>query len=149
MPQSFTSLKCHLIVSTKGRKRILAQDFSPRLRRCLEKILVGQRCESIQIGGDDDHLHLLVGLHPSVSVAGIVRSVKSSSSGWIRRNFPQLRFPGWQKGYAGFTVSLSQVESVRTYIRNQREHHRKMTFEEEVRSLMKKIRIEINDDFFE
>lgn len=149
MPQSFTSLKCHIIFSTRGRKRALDRKYFCRLRKCLQKILVGQRCQLVEMGGDDDHLHLLVGLHPSASVANVVRSLKSSSSGWIGRNFGELKFPGWQKGYAAFSVSPSQIDGVRSYIQNQREHHRKMSFEEEVRRLMKKIGVEIRDDFFE
>ena len=149
MPQSFTSLKCHIIFKTRGRKRAPDSQALRRLRRSLQKILEGQRCHAVEMGGEDDHLHLLVGLHPSVSVANVVRSLKSSSSGWIGRNFGQLKFPGWQKGYAAFSVSPSQIEGVRSYIQNQREHHRKMSFEEEVRRLMKKIGVEIRDDFFE
>lgn len=84
-----------------------------------------------------DHVHLLVKLSPNKSIADVLRELKADSSGWIHKEFPALQAFSWQLGYAAFTVSESQVERVRQYIRNQKHHHRKVTFQDELLSLLR------------
>ena len=84
-----------------------------------------------------DHVHVLAKLTQDKSVAEVLRDLKADSSGWVHANFPSLKIFKWQLGYAAFTVSESQVARVRRYIRNQKEHHRKLTFQEELVSLLR------------
>jgi REP element-mobilizing transposase RayT len=87
----------------------------------------------VEIGGVEDHVHILAKLHPTIAISDCLEKLKSNSSKWaksVKRSF------GWQGGYAAFTVSESQIERVRQYIQNQREHHRKSSFEEELRMLL-------------
>src|SRR5690606_14606787 len=85
-------------------------------------------------GGSEDHVHLLVSLHPSAAPAEMVRAVKANSSRWMRE---AVRRPfAWQAGYGGFSVSASNADAVRRYIRSQAEHHRTMTFQEEFLALL-------------
>ncbi len=98
-------------------------------------------------GGVDDHVHLLCDLHPAVAVSDFVRSVKSTSSGWMHRGFSQLKDFAWQQGYGAFTVSASALASVRRYVRDQERHHRHLGFEEEFRQLLAKHGIEFDERY--
>ena len=88
----------------------------------------------MNINGTQDHVHILAKLRPTISVSEFLSKLKSSSSGWAKRQI-RGRF-GWQARFGAFTVSQSQVERVRRYIRNQEEHHRKQSFEEEFKLLL-------------
>ena len=90
------------------------------------------------VGGVEDHVHLLLGLPPTASVSQALKAIKGGSSGWIKETLPGCAGFGWQDGYAAFTVSQSQVTEVEEYIRNQRQHHRVKTFQEEYRLLLER-----------
>src|SRR5215472_15327539 len=92
-----------------------------------------------------DHVHLLVGWHQDLSISTFLEKLKSSSTGWVRHHLSK-EF-GWQIGYGAFSVSESQSEAVRRYIRNQKKHHSKMRFEEEFIALLKPIVSILNRNF--
>ena len=101
----------------------------------------------IEIGGIEDHVHMLINLTPSRAVADIVRDLKSNSAKWMN-DLPEVRDRfEWQKGYSVFTVSYSQVDPVRTYIRDQKEHHRTATFKEEYIEFLKRHDIEFKPEY--
>ena len=97
----------------------------------------------IEINGVSDHVHLLVKLRPTISVSDFLSKLKSNSSGWAKRQ-TKGRF-AWQERYGAFTVSESQVDNVRLYIRNQEKHHQKMTFEEEFKALLKAHKLDFDE----
>jgi putative transposase len=137
MPQSLARLLVHLIFSTKNRTAFLQ---SPQIRSevhaYLTSTLRGLDCEPVQVGGVADHVHLLFGLSRTISLAELVKDLKTSSTKMMRdkghRDF------SWQTGYGAFSVSESNKSAVIEYIVNQETHHRKMTFQEEIRALLKK-----------
>jgi REP element-mobilizing transposase RayT len=88
-------------------------------------------------GGMPDHVHLLVSLGRTLSIADLIRIVKSNSSGWIHDEL-QIRDFAWQVGYGAFAVSFSNLEQVKTYIANQEEHHRRMSFQDEFREFLRR-----------
>jgi len=98
---------------------------------------------ALEINGTNDHVHVLVKLRPTISVSEFLSKLKSGSSGWAKRQTAG-RF-GWQARFGAFTVSESQVERVRRYIRNQEEHHRKRSFEEEFKALLRTHRIDFDE----
>src|SRR2546421_9106328 len=93
-----------------------------------------------------DHVHLLSRLRPDESVSNAIRSLKANASGWMHKVFPELSDFKWQDGYGGFTVSQSQVEQVRKYIRLQEHHHQKRSFKDEFTELLKISGIEFNEE---
>jgi len=97
--------------------------------------------------GPADHIHLLVSLNPSISLAEFMRIVKASSSKWVHETFPMLKHFAWQDGYAAFTVSHSGVEKVTAYIRSQQEHHKKLSFEEELVQFLRKHGVEYDERY--
>ncbi|MCP3961576.1 MAG: transposase, partial [bacterium] len=123
-------------------------ELEPKLYAYIGGILRRKDGQMVEIGGVEDHIHLLAGFHQSRSVAGMVGAIKSNSSSFGKAESRNPAF-SWQMGYAAFTVSESQVPRVRRYIRNQKEHHRKIGYEDEIRELCRRHRIQLEESFFE
>ena len=138
MGHSFTNVNLHVIFSTKDRQPYLQKPIRGRVFQYLAGIVRGVGCESIALDGHVDHVHLVFRLHPSMNVAALVRNLKSHSTDWIRETVPGLSSFSWQEGYAAYSVSQSQLEAVVKYVRNQEEHHRFVTFQEEYDRFMQK-----------
>src|SRR5262249_2507573 len=130
MAHSFTNLLYHIIFSTKGRAPWIDAATRPRLHEYLGGVIRGEGGIALLINGVADHVHILAKLRQDKAVSEVLRAVKANSSGWIHRTFPALAEFAWQSGYGAFTVSFSQVERVRQYIRGQEEHHRRVSFQE-------------------
>ena len=137
MPQSFSSLHCHIVFSTKHRQALINADWQPRLFEYLAGILRNHGCCLIAAGGMPDHVHLLVSLSRTLAVADVVRQMKSNSSGWVHRELDSPHFQ-WQEGYGAFAVSYSHLEQVKVYLANQEQHHHRLSFQEEFRELLKR-----------
>jgi len=136
---TYTNLLYHVVFATKYRKPKITDSIKPRLYEYMGGIIRGQRGIVLEIGGVQDHVHLLCKLSPSLAVSDVLRFVKGSSSKWMNETFPSwnLKF-AWQTGFAAFTVSHSQASSVRRYVASQEEHHRKMSFTEEYIAILRK-----------
>jgi len=94
--------------------------------------------KALAIGGAADHVHILISLPATLSVAKAIQLLKGNSSKWIRETFPKLRSFAWQEGYGAFSVGISGVDATVTYIREQSEHHRRRTFREEFATMLRK-----------
>ncbi len=148
MPQSHTCLKYHIVFSTKYRLPWIIANLEPKLHAYIGGIIRNKSGQMIEIGGIEDHVHLLAGFHQSQSVAGMVGTIKSNSSSFGKETTGNSSF-SWQPGYAAFTVSESQVPRVRRYIQRQKEHHRRMSYEGEVRQLCRRHGITLEESFFD
>jgi putative transposase len=147
MPQSLASLYVHLVFSTKHREPWLTADLCPRLYPFIGGIVRDRKCVLVEIGGMPDHVHAFVSLGREMAVAHLIRDMKSVSSLWVHTEFPDRKGFAWQAGYGAFSVSESNVEAVRAYIREQAEHHRQRTFQEEFRLLLEKHKIEWDERY--
>jgi REP-associated tyrosine transposase len=145
MNMSYTNLLYHIVFATKERAPLITNDFKGRLHEYLGGIVKGLGCVPLEINGMEDHVHLLVKIRPTISVAEFLSKLKSNSSGWSKRQTTR-RF-AWQGKYGAFTVSESQVGRVRQYIRDQEKHHRKISFEEEFETLLKSHGIEFEKKY--
>ena len=121
---SYTNLLYHIVYATKERAPLITKTLRPRLHEYLGGTVRGLGGIAFEINGTNDHVHILAKLRPTISVSEFLSKLKSGSSGWAKRQTAG-RF-GWQARYGAFTVSESQVERVRKYIRNQEENHRKV-----------------------
>ena len=148
MPSTFTSLNYHLIFSTKDRVPQIAESWESRLHEYLGGTIKGLGGVSLQVGGVEDHVHLLVGLKPTHCLADVLRELKRTSSIWVHTEIGDHRFT-WQSGYAAFTVSPSTCKSVKAYIKNQREHHRQLGFREELVQLLQRAGIDFEDRYLD
>lgn len=140
---SYTNLLYHIVFGTKGRLPLIKEDLKPRLYEYLGGIVRGLGGTAFEINGIEDHVHLLVKIPPIVKISDFIRDLKANSSKWVNENTTG-KF-GWQRRYGAFTVSESQFEIVRNYIRRQEEHHKKFDFKQEFESLLKANNIEIDE----
>jgi putative transposase len=129
MPSTHLSLHYHVVFSTKGRRRTIAEPWREELHAYMGGIIRDIGAVARSIGGPGDHVHVLLGLRATHTLADAVRQMKRGSSVWIHQH--GIEKFAWQEGYGAFTVSPSQLSRVQRYIANQIEHHRKKTFEEE------------------
>jgi putative transposase len=143
MAHSYTNLLYHIIYGTKERRPLIDDEFQPRLYEYLGGTIRGLKSTALEIGGVEDHVHILAKVSPTIAISDFLEKLKANSSKWaksVRRGF------GWQDGYSAFTVSESQVERVRAYIRNQREHHKKTSFRDELIALLKAHGVQYDPD---
>jgi REP element-mobilizing transposase RayT len=138
MPHSFASLLVHVIFSTKNRLPDLSPKLAGRLFRYMGGIVRERKSVPLIINGPADHVHLLVSLPAAESIAELLRVVKTNSSRWVHEQFPAHKRFAWQAGYAAFTVSGSRAADVRAYIAEQQEHHRRVSFQEEFLTFLRK-----------
>jgi REP element-mobilizing transposase RayT len=144
MPTTYTNLLYHIVFSTKQRQRLITNDFKEELYRYIGGIIRAEGGIQLEIGGTDDHVHILAKLKPAESVSQMLNRIKANSSKWINENEKSsVRF-AWQEGFAAFTVSESQVEPVRQYIRNQEQHHRRLTFQDELLAFLQRHGVEFD-----
>jgi REP element-mobilizing transposase RayT len=144
MPQSFVSLNCHVIFSTKNREPLLMPEWTPRLHDYVGGIVRAKGGSLLAAGGMPDHVHLLVSLGKQTGIADLVRDIKSNSSRWVHETFERLRGFAWQTGYGAFAVSYSNLGNVKDYVAKQPEHHRVRTFQEEFLGFLQRHQIEFD-----
>ena len=147
VPQSLSKVYIHLVFSTKYRMPSLPDEIRPELHPYLGGILKGLGCTPVEINTEPDHAHVLFLLSRTEALSEIVGHLKKSSNDWLRKQGPQFAEFFWQGGYGAFSVSRSQVEQVQAYIRNQREHHRGKTFQDEFRALLKVFEVEYDERY--
>lgn len=145
MAHTFTKLLYHVVFSTKGRSPTIDSELKPRLHAYLGGIVRELGGKAILVGGTADHVHLLVSLSPRTALADVLRVVKTNSSRWVHEEWPRRVGFAWQTGYAAFTVSQSAADALKRYIAGQEEHHRRMTFEEELLALLNRHGIEYDE----
>ena len=133
MPQSLSRNVVHLVFSTKNRNPFITPELKPRLHAYLAGILNREKCQAIEVGGVEDHVHLLFLQHRTECMSDIVEA-KTSSSKWAK-NEGVSQF-AWQHGYASLSIGRSEEDNVVRYIQGQEEHHRKRSFQEEYRALL-------------
>jgi len=135
MASTFLSLYFHLVFGTKNREPMIDAAWRNRLHEYLAGTICGLGGVPIEIGGVADHVHLLISLKATHSLSDVVRELKKASSVWAHGEFDKPDF-AWQDGYAAFTISATSCETVRKYIYEQEEHHRKRSFREEVQQML-------------
>jgi len=148
MPQSLAQVWLHFVFSTKERKTYLKnQSFRDEMFKMLSHHITDQKCVSLSVGGHVDHVHLLVGLRRTITIADFVEHVKTETSKWAKKHADGSSTFQWQAGYGVFSVSHSLIDVVDQYIRNQNEHHAVQTFQDEFRLLCEKHEIEIDEKY--
>jgi REP element-mobilizing transposase RayT len=146
---TFTQIYYHIVFSTKYREPVLAADRREELFRYIWGIIRNKNSHLYRINAVEDHLHILSSLHPSVALSDFIKDIKVASHGWVKENhiFPQ--FNGWQEGYGAFTASHTEKDGLIEYIKNQQELHRKESFLDEYRRLLKEAGIEFDEKYLE
>lgn len=138
MSHSYSNNYVHVVYSTKNREDLIPPEFEKRLYSFVAEIAREHKIPFVAAGGMPNHSHLLFLLPPTIALASAINTFKTNSSRFMSQQGSDFN---WQEGYGAFSVSPPQLDRVTTYIRNQREHHRKKTFEEEFIGLLKKARV--------
>jgi REP element-mobilizing transposase RayT len=147
MPRSLAKVYLHVVFSTKNRVPVLADEWRDELFRVMGGAANNLGCQSLIVGGVADHVHMLFQLGRTITTADAVGKLKSNSSAWINQTRGLSAEFHWQAGYAAFSVSQSNIESVRAYIRKQAEHHAKQSFQDELREWLRRYEIEWDERY--
>lgn len=136
MSHRFTSLLTHLIFSTKDHVPYLDSELSPECRAYIGGIIGNMGGRRLRIGGTADHVHIFFDMPATLTLSDCVRTIKSNSSKWVHEKWPRRRNFEWQQGYSGFSVGRSGIDGLIQYIDGQAEHHRRESFQDEVRRFL-------------
>ena len=147
MAQSCVSCSVHYVFSTKDREPWITPEIRSTLHQYIAGIVKQHTTGPLKIGGTENHVHALVSLPSTLTIAKAAQLMKGGSSKWVHDTFPELRHFCWQNGYGAFSVSASQVNSVIQYIADQQRHHRTTSFEEEFLLLLKRHKTEYDPHY--
>jgi REP element-mobilizing transposase RayT len=138
----------HLVFRTKYNLLTIKQDHVNELYAYITGIIKHKNSHLYRINGIENHLHILTDMHPSIALADFLRDIKASSSFWMKNTKLFPSFTGWEEGYGSFTCSYRDVNMLIEYIKNQQEHHKTVTFEDEYRELLLEAGIIPDERFF-
>ena len=147
MGQSLVKNFIHIVFSTKHRQPMIDKDVEDELHAYIGGICKNIGCTSLIVGGYTDHIHVLCLLSKKVTLIKLVEEIKSHSSKWIKTKGDAYKNFYWQDGYGAFSVNPSEIETVTSYIRNQKEHHDKKTFQDEYRAFLKKYEVPYDEKY--
>jgi putative transposase len=136
MANTYTQIYIHSVFAVQNRQSLLSTSISESVRKYITGIVTNLGSKMIAINNMPDHLHLLIGLKPDMSISELIGKVKSGSSGFINKERMVAGRFEWQAGFGAFSYSRSQFDAVVKYIEKQQEHHRKRTFMEEYKELL-------------
>lgn len=146
MPQSLVAMYAHIVFSTKHRAPQITPAIQPRLYGYIGGIIRGDAGCLLTIGGMPDHVHLLISMGRTITLADLIRDVKSNSSRWVHETFADTAF-AWQSGYGAFSVSVSQLPTAQRYVDTQAAHHAEKTYQDEFRELLRLHHIEWDERY--
>ena len=147
MPQSLSNILLHIVFSTKDRRPLIRPDVESELHRYLASVCRACDCAAHEVGGANDHVHLICTLARTVPASDLLEEIKKRSSKWIKTKGAAYRLFSWQRGYGAFSIGQSQLAAARRYVARQKEHHRKRDFKEEFRALLKRYRIDCDERY--
>jgi REP element-mobilizing transposase RayT len=147
MSSTYTQILYQIVFSTKHRVPALEENNREKLYKYIWGILKNKKCHLYQINGMEDHLHIATHIHPTIALSTLVKDIKVSSNLFIKEEnlFPD--FNEWQGGYGAFTYSQSDKDRLITYIKNQQEHHQKITFKEEYENLLNERNVDYDKEY--
>jgi putative transposase len=144
---TYTQILYQIVFSTKNRERTLTKDKREDLFKYIWGLLKNKKCHLYRINGVEDHLHMITHLHPSVSLASLIKDIKLASTQYINTNRMFKQFNGWQEGYGAFTYSIKEKDRLIEYVKNQEDHHKIISFKEEFIELLHEHGIEFDEKY--
>ena len=147
MSGTYTNLIYHIVFSTKERRRLITPAIEDELHKYIGGIVRNLEGDLLEANGDMDHIHLLAILKPKLALSNIIRDTKANSSAWLNKRIRSPYKFAWQDGYSAFTVSESQIERIASYIRNQKNRHRRIDYKDELLELLRINRIKYDERY--
>jgi REP element-mobilizing transposase RayT len=147
MPGTYSQIYIQIVFAVKGRENLIGKNWKDELHKYISGIITKKGQKSIIVNGVSDHIHVFVGLKPSMAISDLVRDIKNNSCNFINdKKFVECKF-SWQEGYGAFSYAHSQIEQVYNYILNQELHHHKKTFKDEYLDFLQKFEIEYDEKY--
>jgi len=147
MANTYTQIYVQIVFAVQGRQNLISEGIREKVEKYICGIVSNKKSKPIAIYCNPDHLHILIGLHPSISVSDMARDIKANSSKWMNEEKMIIGKFKWQEGFGAFSYSKSQIDAVVKYIANQPEHHKKATFKDEYIQFLKNFEIEYNEKY--
>ena len=147
MAGTFTQIYIHVVFSVLGRDNLLHKPWRDDVFKYISGIIKNKKQKPIIVNGVSDHVHLFIGMKPTITISDLVRDIKNNSSNFINKNGYVNGHFNWQEGYGAFSYSHSQVENVYNYILNQEQHHKQKTFREEYMDMLRKYDLQFNEKY--
>jgi REP element-mobilizing transposase RayT len=147
MSHTYTSCLFHCVFSTSQRRNLIPRDIESRLWPYIGGIARDNAMRALAVGGIENHVHVLLSLPATMPISRSLQLIKGGSSRWMHETFPAMRDFAWQEGYGAFSIGTSQCETTVRYINKQREHHQRLTFEEEFAAFLKKHNMEYDERY--
>ena len=144
---TYTQILYQIVFSTKYRIPALTKDNRDTLYKYIWGVLQNKKCHLYRIGGVEDHIHIVTHIHPSISLADLIKDIKISSSIFIKENNLFKNFDGWQIGYGAFTYSAKEKDVLIAYVKNQEKHHTKKSFKDELIKILNEQGVEFDEKF--
>jgi putative transposase len=144
---TYTQILYQIVFSTYKRENTLHKNNRSELFKYIAGILNNKKCHLYQIGGVEDHLHIVTHIHPGVALASLVKDLKLASSEFIKTSKIFTSFNGWQDGYGAFTYTIKERDRLIEYVKNQEEHHKRKAFIEEYKELLREHGIEFDEKY--
>ena len=145
---SYRQILYHVVFRTKNSRKTLNSIHTKELYAFTAGLIKNKNCFLYSINGIENHVHLLCDLHPSIALADFIRDMKTSTSIWLKQSGKFPDFQAWAVGYAALTYAWRDKEMIASYIKNQQEHHKTVSFEDELKRMLRENGIDFNEDFF-
>ena len=142
---SYVKLLYHVVIRTKAFQPVLSLEHSDNLYRYIWGIIKNKNSVLYRINGMEDHVHILLSLHPTLALSNFMRELKAESSKMLKRTVGFEKFSAWSEGYAALTYSLKDKDMIINYIKNQREHHKKQNFKDEYVAFLKEMGLVLDE----
>ena len=144
---TYTQILYQLVFTTKNREDTMSENNQEKLYRFIWGILKTKNCHLYRINGTENHLHIVTHIHPMVAPALLIKDIKLASSDLIKNENIFPHFDGWQDGYGAFTYAISAKDNLINYVKNQKQHHRKINFKDEYIKLLKEHKIDFDENY--
>ncbi len=144
---TYTQILYQIVFATKNHEPTMIESDQEKLYKYIWGILKNKKCHLYRIGGIEDHLHIITHIHPTVALAYLIKDMKLAASSFIKSQNIFPNFNGWQDGYGGFTYAISAKDNLIKYLKNQKDHHKKVSFRDEYISLLKEHGIEFDKKY--
>jgi putative transposase len=138
-----------IVFSTYKRENTIDPIHSDKLFRYIWGLLKNKKCHLYRINGTENHIHIVLSIHQSISISSLVKDIKVSSNSFIKSEKIFPKFKGWQEGYGLFTYSWKDKDRLIEYVKNQQEHHRKKSFSEELVEILDEQGVEYDKKYLE
>ncbi len=147
MAGTYSQIYIQIVFAVKGRQNLIGKEWQEELNKYISGIITNKGHKTMIVNGVSDHIHVFVGLKPSMAISDLVRDIKNNSSNFINdRKLVAGKF-SWQEGYGAFSYAQSQVKTVYNYILNQETHHKKTTFKDEYHDFIDEFEIDYNEKY--